>query len=339
MAKSGYASGANEAVKIWSEKLFRETRKEAYWEKLFGGPDSVVQEDSFFTKNKGEIARFTYVQRLTSAGVTEGTQLEGNEEKLTSYTVDVTLGQYRQGVRDDGALSRQRVAFDLPATCKDVLKVWGSEKIDQICFDTIGLGSGASGNPSRVVYWNASTGAFTVAAAWGQTVNSLANSGLSLNGISQLKRLAQTGGSSRAYSPMRPIKYKGQNLYVLMVHPYALCDLRNTTAFQTAQREAQLRGEDNPIFTGAEAYWDGVVIHSHESIQYSGASTRSRGVLMGAQALVWAWGARQEIVEEDFDYGNERGFAWQIIAGAKAPVFNSKEFGALHFECFGTNLG
>jgi hypothetical protein len=49
---------------------------------------------------------------------------------------------------------------------------------------------------------------------------------------------------------------------------------------------------------------------------------------MGAQALVWAWGQREQVIQKNFDYENEHGYAWGIIAGTAKPVFNSLDYGS-----------
>ena len=55
----------------------------------------------------------------------------------------------------------------------------------------------------------------------------------------------------------------------------------------------------------------------------------SQGVLLGAQSLVWGWGKRPEVVMRDFDYGNEHGYAWGMIAEGGKPQFNSEDYGSL----------
>lgn len=340
MAKSSYSTSANETVKLWSEIVYKESRIESYWEKFASeSTESPLYEETHLTKDKGDQIRMPIIMRLTGAGVPEGTQLEGNEEKLQSYTVDVTLAQRRHAVRDDGAMSRQRTQFDLTKNSKEALKVWGSEYLDKVCFDAIGVGAGASGNPSRVFYQNSSD-VWTKGTAWGNNGSMNAtNSKLTLGMISRMKKIAETGQADRSYVPVRPIKYKGQKHYIMLTHPYALYDLRESADFKQAMREAEVRGKENPLFSGAEAVYDNVIIHSHESVKITAASNLSRGVLFGAQALVRAWGKREQLVERDFDYGNEQGIGWGVILGVKQPVFNSKEFGVVHFESYATNIG
>lgn len=339
MAKTTFATSDNEVKKLWEEKVFRETAKMSYFSKFMGqGADSIVQVKTQLEKDKGDRIRFTYIPRLSGSGRTSGQTLEGNEEKLSSYTSDVSLEQYRHAIRDDGDMSRQRAAFSIETEHKSLLQVWGKEKIDELCFDAL------QSAPTKCFYFATTTGAMTANTLANCKTGCVANAYcyISLDYITRLKTWAMTGGN-RAYPPIRPVNVNGKDHYVLLVHPDVLADLKTSSAYQQAQREAQNRGKDNPIFTGAEAVWDGVVIHAHENMDVGtdggGASVPwGQGVLMGAQALLWAWGKRESIIQKGFDYENEIGYAWGMISGVAKPVFNSLDYGSLGVVFTRTNI-
>ncbi len=148
-------------------------------------------------------------------------------------------------------------------------------------------------------------------------------------------RIGALTGYNMTQTPLRPIKINGKNYFVLLVHPDVMGDLKNDATFAQARREALDRGKDNPIFQGSEAIWDGVVIHEHVNGPIynnwgSGANVSgAKCVLMGAQALIWAWGKRPEVVAEEFDYKEEHGYAWAITAKVNKPSFNSKDYGSV----------
>jgi hypothetical protein len=115
-------------------------------------------------------------------------------------------------------------------------------------------------------------------------------------------------------------------------------DLKTNSTFQQAMREAQERGKDNPLFKMADAIWDGVLVKEAErngngTDGGGGSVAWTKCALMGAQSLVWAWGATPEIVQEEFDYKNEIGYGWGMMAGVGKPAFNitgtSAEYGSL----------
>jgi hypothetical protein len=43
-------------------------------------------------------------------------------------------------------------------------------------------------------------------------------------------------------------------------------------------------------------------------------------------------------VQQEFDYGNEVGWAWQMIAKAGKPKFNSKDYGCVGVCLAATNV-
>jgi N4-gp56 family major capsid protein len=344
VAKTSFATSDPLVKKVWEEKLFRDSVKEAYFSKFMGeGSMSLVQVKTQLEKGQGDKITFGIRMRLQGAGVTSGFILEGNEEKLQTYDYGVTLEQYRHAVRDNGAMDRKRVMFSIDTESKDALKDWTAEKIDQLCFDAIGVGDYSTADPTKIFYPNA-TGVFsgTGTAGTAKAALSATNSKLTLNFISALKSWAKTGGD-RQYVPLRPVKVEGREYYVLLVHPDVLYDIRVDPNFQQALREAEIRGPSNPLFKGATIIWDGVVVHEHENVYIAadggGAAVPwAKCVFMGAQSLVWAWGQRVEVVQETFDYKNEHGYASGFIARAGKPVFNAMDYGSLGVYLARTNV-
>lgn len=251
MAKTSFSTSDPLVKKAWEEKLYRDSVKESYFSKFVSsGADTIVTEKTQLSKDKGDELTIGLRPKLNGAGVTEGQPLEGNEEKLTSYSMKIALKQYRHAVRDDGAMSRKRAMFDISAESQAALKDWMSEKIDQLHFDEIGIGAGATANPSKIFYKTSSGVLSTGTAATAKSALTAADSKLTLNMLSFMKTWALTGGA-RSYIPLRPVKVEGKPYFVLLTHPDAVYDLRASSEFQQAMREAEVRGKENPLFTGA----------------------------------------------------------------------------------------
>lgn len=327
MSKTSFSTSDDLTKKAWEEKVFRDVVKESFFSPWMGNSsDSVVQVKTQLEKGRGDKINFGLRMRLSGSGVTSGAVLEGQEEALSKYADSVTLEQYRHAVRDDGEMSRQRSAFSIDEESEQAIKDWGSEKVDQIAFDAIFT------SPSKIFY-KTSAGVLSAAAATAKAALTAADSKLTPAMISWIKHWAKTGGA-RTYVPLRPIKVKGKDYYVLLIHPDVAYDLKVDSTYAQAQRDAQDRGSDNPIFTGALGVWDGVVIHTHENCPIAtdggGASVAwAKGKLLGAQALCWAWGKRPRVIQKKFDYDNENAFAISMIMGAKAPIFNSLTYGSV----------
>jgi N4-gp56 family major capsid protein len=318
MAKTTFATGDALTKKLWEAKLFKDALKQIWWGKFMGeGSDTAVQTKNDLTKSKGDKITFGIRMRLTGDPITGNNTLEGFEQKLTTYDCSVTLQRYRFGVRDDGALSRQRAVFDISAESEQALRDQGSEYIDQLCFDTI------TGSPTKVLYGGDATATTDI-----ETADKLTPAL-----IAKIATGAKTGWG-RAYVPFRPIMVDGRAYYVLLVHPDVMYDLYQDNTFTQAMREAEVRGKENPLFFGSKAIWNGVVIHEHENVPIyttwgSGGTVHgAKNIFFGAQALVWAWGERPSVVGKMFDYDEEQGYGWRMTSGVAKAKFNSLDYGS-----------
>lgn len=336
MAKTYFDSSNALVRKAWDEKLFRDTEKSTYWKRLMGNSaESLVYVRSQLEKESGDKITFGLRMRAAGDGVTNGGILEGNEEALAAYDASVTLNQYRHAIRIKKGIDQQRIPWDMMDEAKAAISTWAAEKIDALCFSAMFTAA------SKVFYREASAGAFTGTTAFSTAVSALSSSSnqkITPAFISQLKTWAKTGGN-RSYTPLRPIRDEGRDVFVILIHEDAGYDLKVDSTFSQAQREAQERGKTNPLFTGALGVWDNCVIHCHESVTVGGTThPYSYGAIMGAQALCYAWGKKPRTVIRDFDYDNELGVAADFTLGVTKPTFNSKDFGSLGFVVYRSNV-
>lgn len=330
MAETIFTTDNALTKKVWEEKLFREVMPEAFCSNMMGtGPEAAIHVKTQLEKGQGDKITFGIAARLQTEGVTGDDQLEGQEEALVTYSDDVTLDQYRNAVLVRGKLSRKRAAFSITDEAKFMVKQWMAEKIDKLCFNAL------VASPSLVVYRDGgASGALTKTStpSTAQGALTAANSKLNLQTFTYLRTLAK-GGNDRAFSPIRPIKIKGKEYYVLLCHEDVLYDIKNDTNFTAAQRECQERSADHPLFVGATALYDGVIVRTHEFLHHAsdggaGSVDWAKCVLMGAQSLVWAWGERPTVEMQEKDYGNKTGYAISMIAGVTKPQFNGQDFGS-----------
>lgn len=331
MSKTTFSTSNALTKKLWEERLFRDVEIESFFVSTLMSEDdnNFVQVKTNLTKSQGDQITFPLVSNLSGDGVVSGQVLEGNEEAIGSYDYSISLEQYRHATRIKGKLDTQRAVFSIPDVSRAKLKIWGAEKIDKLLVDALML------SPTKILYRDGVAGApsGTSVAATAKAALTAANSKLTPNFISALRVWAKTGGAGQTYR-IRPVKQGGQEIYTLLVNPACLYDLRTDATFQGAMKDAMERGKDNPLFRGAFAVWDNVVIRETERIPLftdgGGASvTGAFGALMGAQALVWAWGERPKTIQKDFDYENETGWAWEMMAKGGKPVFNSKDYGTV----------
>lgn len=327
-------------VKQWDDKFFQEYVRENRFKPYMGTDEAVmIQVKQDLTKKKGDKITYALVNRLSGAGVTGSSTLEGNEEGMDSRSHYVTVDKIRNGVRV-AEMEEQKSAISLREAGRAVLKDWIMEKTrDQIISALGSINGVAYGSATEVQKdaWlvdNADRVLFGAAKA-----NNAANdhSAALLNvdsttdvvtpgSLSLLKRMALT-----AAPKIRPIKTKGdQEWYVVFMNSLCFRDFAANTEVKQANREARVRGTDNPLFTGGELVWDGMIIREIPEIGVIsgvGAGTPAIDVapvyLCGAQALGFAWAKRTTSKTEEFDYGDKHGIAIEEIRGIEKLTFGS----------------
>jgi hypothetical protein len=118
--------------------------------------------------------------------------------------------------------------------------------------------------------------------------------------------------------------------YVMFVGSGAFRDLKIDLA-QTL-RDAQERGDGNPLFKDGDLMYDGVIIRKIQEIAATGtvgaSSARLEPIyLCGAQALGVAWAQRTKSNTETRDYGFVNGVEIREMLGVSKLLFNSKQHG------------
>ena len=308
------------ARKLWHKDLFNDTMKEIFWGNLMGTDmESVVTVKEDLTKEQGDNITFGLIERSSAPIKTSGQALEGNEDALVRASWSLSVEERAFALRDRGPLDRQRAIFGMDDETKRSVVVQGAEYIDETIFDAL------QDSPTKTVYSGSATSVASL------TATDLITPAT----ISQVKAGVKTG-YNRTQTPIRPFRIDGKNYYGLVMHPDAMFDLKQDTAFQQARREALERAQSNPIWSDVYAIWDGVAIFEHENITIAtdgGAGSNipyAKNIFFGAQAVCFAWAQRPKIVSAEFDYEREHGHSWQAIFGVGKPQLrNSKDYGSV----------
>src|SRR5271166_88583 len=349
MATTLFQTGNNLAVKVWAKKLFEEALKQTYFARFMGeGTDNVVQIKDEVSKGPGDRITIGLRMQLTGSGVQGDNTLEGNEEALTTFTMNVFIDQLRHAVRSAGKMSEQRVTFDVREECRMGLTDWFADRLDTWFFNQIGGNTAQSdtrftGNQAAIAPDAGHKKFINANEATDASIST--TSVMSLTGIDKALEAAVTQATGS--SPIiRPINYSGEKMYVCFVHPVQVTDIRTvvtTGQWLDIQKAAMTGGEvnDNPIFTGALGVYNNTILHSafripqtvNAGTNVSIANTR-RAIFCGAQAAVMCYGQNNSDgemtwVEELFDYGNQLGVSAGLIAGLVKSTFNSADFGTI----------
>jgi len=311
---------------LWRKQLFADVRDNLYATRFMGSTEqSMIQEIEDLKATPGTNVSVGLGMKLSGTGVTGDSELEGNEEAMTDYDEDVAIDQLRHAVRLTGSMDEKKNAYNMRTSAKNRLADWWAERIDQEIIDKL-CGKASS------TFANTPTAAAATRSifAGGQSAVGNVTSAMKLD----CKVLDAAKQMAKLATPrIKPLRVNGKETYVAILHPYDATNLRQDPVWNQAQREANVRGETNPIFDGSLGIYNGIVIHEHEYVYRtndgSGAAYVARNILCGQQAGLFAWGQPVKWVEKSFDYGNSWGFSVGAIFGTIKPIFNALDYGVV----------
>lgn len=350
MAVTDYPVNHPLAVKLWSEKLFREALYATEAAKfLSSGTDNIFQLLNDTEKGAGDKITYGLRMQLSGDGVTGDSTLEGNEEALTTYSDSILVDQIRHAVRSSGKMSEQRVKFSVRKEAMMGLADWWAARIDTSLFNQLAGNS----SESRLAYTgnNTPTAPSSTRVYYANSVAAESNViSASSSNVFKLKFIDYAVERARTATPLiRPVKVGGEDKFVLFLHEYQVTDLR--TDASTAGNWFDIQGKalqggigtKSPLYTGALGEYNSTIIHRSKRIP--GPTTNAGGAayracFCGAQAGAVAFGQNysnvdgQKWVEKAFDYGNQLGVSSALIWGAKKAVFNSVDFGVIVLSAY-----
>lgn len=329
------ASISNLQAQLWYKDLFADVPTILFMDKFMGeGSNNPIQVITDLKKGPGATITIPLTTKLSGDGITGDGELEGNEEEILSYSFQMAIDQLRHAVRLKGRMDEKKVAYNMRKDAKEKLKIWWAERIDREIIYKLT-------SQTTKTFANTPTAASTnrKVFAGGQSSEGALTAGMKFDTkvIDKAKQMALL-----ATPKIRPIRmadkaYKGEDMYVIIVHPWQATDLRQDPVWNQAQRDANVRGSDNPILSGALGVYNGVIVHQHElmftdATGGSGGASIARAILLGQQAAVFAKGEEDKWVEKSFDYGNKWGISAGYIFGVQKPVFNSEDYGVLQIS-------
>ena len=309
-------------MRAWAKNTWESGFNKSFFEKFTGtSPGSIIQVKEELTRQAGDTIIIPLLMPLTSAGVSGDDTLEGNEEALIYRDFAVKIDQIRNAVRIKGRMAEKKVQQDMRKDAREGLADWLAKWIDTTIFKELT----ADPTPDRIVYGGSATSEDSIGSA--DTFNT------SL--IGKAKRIALADENTM----VKPVRINGKETYVMIIDQWQARDLTSDERWINAQQYANVRGENNPIFSGALGVYDGVVIHQCNRIirteTGSGGTKVGHALFLGAQAAVFALGEPPTWEEDFFDYRNKVGFSCGRICGIKKTSFkydgeNPTDFGCIN---------
>lgn len=361
MAATDFGSLSTAVRRVWAAETWKAGRDQSFFfaNGFIGSSDadtnSVIQRVTKLSETeRGLECVMQLVLDLQGDGVVGDNELDRNEEALINDAQTIRIDQLRYGTKSKGEMAEQATVIRFREQSKDKLAFWMSDKLDELMFLTLSGrayslktdGSTRSGSqlpslrfagdvvaPSsnRIVYAGSATSEATLTTAdkmsWSVIVSS--------NTKAMTKRL-------------RPIRSGGRHYYTLVVSPEQRRDLVLDPTYQTILRSAEKPGSKHPLFTGAIAVVDGVVIHCHNKVfntkgLTSGNKWGSGGTVDGAQAMllgaqaggIATIGSMFWRESDKTDYNNRPGIGVGRKIGMLKPQFKSV-FDSSTVQDFGT---
>lgn len=350
MALTNFNALLDEQKTAWAMDTWRMARNFSFMNRFVGSDENAMihRINELTEDERGSRAVITLVADTEGDGVAGDRTLEGNEEEIKAYDEVIQIDQLRNAHRHKGRMSEQKTVVKFRKEARNNLAYWLSDRMDQMAFLTLAgfsynlkpngqtrvgseipmldfAGDVAAPTTRRALQWNGttiSTGGTTGAVAAGN------------------QPAWEMFIDTKAYMKdeyIRGVRTEGgEEYYYVFMTPKAIAELKKDTTYMSNVREARERATSNPLFTGAVAVVDGLIIHEYRHVPNSSGATSGTDqwgvgnnidgsvvLFCGAQALGFADIGAANWEEEGFDYQNQQGIAVGKIFGFLKPQFES----------------
>lgn len=349
MARTIIGVGDAKAVKRWSGLLAYDVSQKSYFNQRFMGRGEAaevpIQILTDLESDAGDQIAYDLLAELRMAPVEGEDTLEGKEEAQRFYTDTIYIDQARCGVNTGGKMTRKRTLHNLREKAKRQQSSWWGRLMDELLFIYL---SGARGINTNFILPLGYTGRASnslvppdsnhVVYGGDATLfsNIDANDKFDLRLVDRAKTKADVqGGGATDVPVLQPCKIDGNETYVCVMHTWQEDDLRSGTGtgqwLDIQKAAAGAEGRNSPLFKGSLGMYRGVILHSHRNVirfnnAGSGAVEAARGLFLGSQAAVCAFGSpgtnlRFDWHEETRDNGDKVVISTSSIFGIKKTSF------------------
>ena len=236
---------------LWDTKIRLDAVKQAFWGSRFEGAQGSkmpIITNTDFTKSAGDVIHFQTMRRLKYAGVTGDTTLAGSEEKLTLGQYDLSVDWLRHAVAFNKR-GTKRANFDAVMVAGDELADWLARQIDDSMFKEL-----VSDESPSTIYSGGKTAEASLTSADVFNTDSL-----------DRMKLALLRKGSIPFQ-VKSVSGTSLKMFGIVIDSVDAYNLRGDEAWYSAQRDANLRGMDNPIFTGALGIYNGMIVYEFANV-------------------------------------------------------------------------
>jgi N4-gp56 family major capsid protein len=350
MALTNLATTSQGDFTLWKKDAIRVFRENLFFKKMMGKDENNVVQyiDELKKTDTGTKAMIGLIPDLAGNGVVGDNELDGREESMDAFWLDINADLHRNAVKSKGKKADRQAVFKMRSEARDRLMRWKANMVDELLiltasgisysFNTDGSTRGGSGDPLTSLDFAADVVVPSSNRHFNYTGSALAagdTSTITSSFVPKYGMVVDLMAEARTRG-IKPIKVGGQDHYVYLCHPKHFAQLKKDADFRDAIINAGERGKDNAVFTGATVTMDGLIIHTNNKVfntlgaasgsKWGSGSTvnGTRSLLMGAQALAFAdITDNMEWEEEPSDYKNRYGIAISNFYGLLKPQFQS----------------
>lgn len=320
----------------WDDKFFVQYIQEGPFRPMYGTDEtSIIQLKENLGKGTGDSISIALVNRLTNAGVTGTSVLEGNEEDLASRSMRIYIDKIRNAVRIP-EMEEIKSAIDLREAGRGALMTWAKEYTRDKFITELGSLNGTAfasrtaaigdawlvDNVDRVNF-GAGVGSGTDLSADLALLDTTNDLFTNVN-LDRMILKAKT-----ANPKIRPIREaNGRRYYVALANPHAFKNLRDSIDTEVLA-VTNVQAEASKLFEGGDIHWNGCIVKEVDDLPIyanlgDSATTEVTPVyLLGAQALALVHGKRWKSMTKEFDYGDKYGVAIESIMGIRKVLFGT----------------
>ena len=296
MARTSILNANQLTQKAWPQTVFMIQLENMQLSSMMSdGNDMPIVIDRTLSGRPGDQVVFELDMPLSSAGGTDDSDIEGNEEAMSFFNFPVTVHERNHGVRSAGKMSDKRSAIKIRSKAAFAIGRWAGEQIENdLIWGLSGLGNQntyADEGTSSILTVNEKAPTASRTFYGGQTAagvvteestdSAIGDGGASdaANYLFGTKVISIVKIRATLASPkFKPVKILGKSMYAVLIHPLHEKALREETGaagWAQIQANANVRGSKNPLFgklgegemrmfDGAVGVWDDVIIFVSE---------------------------------------------------------------------------
>ena len=230
------------------------------------------------TCEMGSVVGVEMEDALVESGAVGNVDFSASGEEMKNIKQFVKVDRFQHKVPSTASIQTQRKADSFKSSAKTRLANWGTMKFDKIFF------SAMSADCTNIVVSGHHSDA--------TPANLVKADVLTTADVEEAKRRALLGVDSQGNEvpPLIPVKtsqsenmgyYEEVEYFVMFVGTNTARNIKNDANWDAARKDALERGKNNPIFSGALGFWDGVLL-----LDVKTDTTRQSGVLTSSSKFV-----------------------------------------------------